>query len=298
MNRGFSEYRKKTHRGGNAMKVSRRTLPLLATLILCLQSHTAFAQGAFPGEETFLFQLGYFLPSFDTKLRVDETSGSRGDEVNLEDDLGLTPETDTIWGSATWRISPHNRVSVGYYGFRRGEDHVLNEEVTIGDETYPVGATLSTSLNFTVIPITYSYSFIKDDVWEFAGTLGLQWSTITFDANGSATVGGTGADANARADAVAPMPLVGLDLTYYIFPEWSVGAAVSAFTYKLGAANMDFQGNIASVNVNTDWWFSTYVGAGLAVNWFSFNVDVEGSKWKGLFNYQYLGPQIYLTARF
>ncbi|MDG0817666.1 hypothetical protein [Bdellovibrio svalbardensis] len=280
------------------MKKARSLLALIGLFIFCIMPQSAVADEVYPGEEMFLFQLGYFLPSFDTKLRVDNANGTIGDEVNLEDDLGFKHETTTIMGNATWRMSPRNRLSLGYFGFHRGSDHVLNKDITIGDNTYAAGATVSSAIDFTVIPISYSFSFIKTDEWEFAGTFGLQWSTITFDANGSATVGGAGGAAHARADAVAPLPLIGLDLTYYIFPEWSVGGNIGVFSYKVAASNMDFQGNIATANVNTDWWFSNYVGAGLAVNWFSFDVDVEGAKWKGSFNYQYLGPQIYLTGRF
>ncbi|MNT47509.1 hypothetical protein D3C72_1842310 [compost metagenome] len=61
---------------------------------------------------------------------------------------------------------------------------------------------------------------------------------------------------------------------------------------------MDFQGTILNATVNGDWWFSDYFGAGVAVNWFGFDIDVEAKRWNGNLNYQYLGPQIYLTGRF
>ncbi|MNT55449.1 hypothetical protein D3C72_1926820 [compost metagenome] len=77
-----------------------------------------------------------------------------------------------------------------------------------------------------------------------------------------------------------------------------MGTNLGAFVYKIGASNMSFQGEILSAAINTDYWFSTYVGAGFAVNWFSINVDVDSPKWSGAFNYSYWGPQIYLSGRF
>ncbi|MNL56479.1 hypothetical protein D3C87_1799790 [compost metagenome] len=58
------------------------------------------------------------------------------------------------------------------------------------------------------------------------------------------------------------------------------------------------QGTVYSAAINTDYWFSQYVGAGLAINAFAIDVDVAGAKWNGNFNYQYWGPQIYLSGRF
>jgi hypothetical protein len=271
---------------------------LIMGLILWSVPQFANADEITQGEELFIFQLGYFLPSFDTNLRVDNANISRGDDVNLEKDLGYEHNETTILGSVTWRISERNRLSLGYFAFHRNGHRSLEKEISIGDEVYPIGAELDSSIHLTVIPISYSYSFLKTDTWEVAGTAGLQWSTITFDATGSTSLGGSGSDARVRADALAPLPLIGVDANYYVAPRWTIGGNVGVFTYKIGASNMAFQGTIINATVNTDWWFSNYVGAGAAINWFSFNVNVDSSKWDGKFNYQYLGPQIYLVGRF
>lgn len=250
-----------------------------------------------PGEEMFIFHLGYFLPSFDTKLRVNNDAG-QGDDVNAEDDLGLDSQETIIRGDVTWRISPRNRLTLGYFNFGRTGTRTIDKEIEIGDEIYPVGATLDTDFNFTVIPISYYFSFYKSDELEFGAGLGLQWSVITLDIEGSASAGNLDGNREARADASAPLPLLGVDLKYYIFPTWSVGGNIGAFAYKVGAGNMTMQGNVYSAAINTDYWFSEYVGAGLAINAFAIDVDVAGAKWNGNFNYQYWGPQVFLSGRF
>lgn len=40
------------------------------------------------------------------------------------------------------------------------------------------------------------------------------------------------------------------------------------------------------------------VGLGLALNWFKLDVDLDDSEWDGSANYEYWGPQIYVTVRF
>jgi hypothetical protein len=277
-----------------------RLLALALAIALLLSASFAHATEVDQGDELFLFHLGYFFPSFDTKMRIEDGDAltARGDKLNLEKDLGFDHTETTIWGDVAWRISERNRLSLGYFRFHRAADKVISKEIEIGDETYPLGAELHTVLDIIVIPIAYSYSFIKDSTMEFSGTFGLQWSTLKFKANGSASSGNRDADAEARADAVAPLPLVGLGFNYNFSPEWSVGGSLGAFIYKIGAANMTFQGTILSATVNADWWFSNYVGVGAAVNWFSFDITVKDRNWDGALNYQYIGPQVYLVGRF
>ncbi|MNK15786.1 hypothetical protein D3C87_339360 [compost metagenome] len=279
------------------MKALRRVLPFTMAFLFLALPHGTKAD-ILPGEEKFLFQLGYFLPSFDTKLRVDNDDGTRGDEVNLEKDLGFDHQETTILASATWRMSPRNRLSVGYFRFHRTATKVIDKQIEIGDEVYPVNAELQSDITLNIIPISYSYSFLKTDKWEVAGTLGVQWSTITFDIKGSASAGGPGADAHVRADALAPLPLVGVDATYFMTKKWHVGGNLGVFYYKLGSANINFEGTVGNATLNTDYWFSNYVGAGVALNWFVLNLDAAEKRWDGDFKYSYFGPQIYLTGRF
>ena len=279
------------------MKHLSKVLPLVIFAFGCLNSSHAWAEPE-PGEELFIFRLGYFFPAFDTKLRVNNDQLGKGDEVNAENDLGLDSYENIIRGDIVWRMSERNRLSLEYFQFKRTGDRSISRQIQIGDQIYPVGATLSTRFTFDVIPIMWSYSYVKTDQWEASVGAGLQWSKIHLKIDGSASLSGISGSREASADANAPLPLINADVKYYIFPVWSVGAGAAAFTYKLGASNMDLQGNVLSAVVDTDWWFSKYVGVGAAINWFYIGVDVEGAKWNGEFNYQYWGPQLYLSGRF
>ncbi|MEK2688016.1 hypothetical protein [Bdellovibrio sp. GT3] len=279
------------------MKRFKHYVPVLFLPLLFLyssQSHALPSQG----DEEFVFKLGYFLPSFDTTLRVNNERLGRGDEVNLERDLGIDVEETTIRGSVMWRMSERNKLTLDVFNFSRTGNKTIDRQIQIGDQIYPVGADLSSKFTFTIIPIAWSYAFIKTPDWEVSAGAGVQWSQINLKLNGSVSLSPISTSREATAAANAPLPLLGLDLKYMITPNWSVGTNVGAFAYKIAASGMDMQGNILSAAANTEWWFSTYVGVGAALNWFYIGVEVDGKKWNGEFNYEYLGPQAYLTARF
>jgi hypothetical protein len=145
------------------MKRSRNLLfALLLFWVVLLPNYTHAGDWINPGEETFTITGGVFLPSFDTSAQVDTSLGI-GTGINLEDDLGLSGDEMTFWGDVSWRFARKHRLTVGYFDFTRDASAVAKEELTIGDETFPVGASLSTEFKFQIIPIAYSYSFMNKE---------------------------------------------------------------------------------------------------------------------------------------
>lgn len=125
-----------------------------------------------PGEERFFLAAGAFLPSFDTRLRVDNKELGIGDEVDLEKDLGLNEEETVFWGSGYWRFASCHRLSLSYFQFKRDASAIAQQDIEIDDEIFPVGATLASEFKIQVVPIAYSYSLVKRSKLEFGGSLG------------------------------------------------------------------------------------------------------------------------------
>ena len=119
------------------------------------------------GEEMFYFEGGAFFPAFDTKLRVDTANNGEGSDIDLENDLNFNDRETTYRLGGYWRFLSRHRIAVSYFNFKRDASATLDKEITIGDEVYPVGASLESEFKFQVIPITYMYSFMKRDKFEF-----------------------------------------------------------------------------------------------------------------------------------
>ena len=129
---------------------------------------------------------------------------------------------------------------------------------------------------------------------EFSGTVGLHWYRVNFMVAGSASLGNLDLDHEVTAKANVPMPLFGLAYRYNFTNKWTAGIHGETFAISIG----DISGSLANVSARTEYWFFNHFGAGLALNWFRLDVEVESDDWRGELEYKYWGPQIYITARF
>ncbi len=249
------------------------------------------------GEERFVFGLGAFLPAFDTTLRIDNQTVGAGDSVSLEDDLGLTEDQSVLWVGGVWRFADRHRLGISYFSFSRDASATALRDLQIGDEIYPVGASLQTKFSLDIAPFFYAYSFIKNEKHELAGSFGFHWFAMDFEVTGSASLPGGDADADASASADVPLPLFGLRYDYYINQRWKTSVHGEIFALELTDELFHFSGHLYNIRVSADYWVTNNFGIGAAVNWFDIDAKVDDSEWRGEIEYSYFGPQIYIQAR-
>jgi hypothetical protein len=275
----------------------RRTLIILIAVVSSCAALPASGQSDVikPGEERFTFGLGAVLNSFGTNVRLDNSNqGQRGDNVNLKDDLGVDQDASSFWATAEWRFAPRHRIGINYSQFKLTGTRTLTRDIVIDDESYPVGATLSSELKLQIIPIAYSYSVIKTEKDELAATIGVHWSRVSFKAQGSVSLNGSDANADVTADANLPLPLFGLRYDHNFSERWSAGLQGGYFPLNFGSLD----GDIWTARAQVEYRFAKHVGLGLAVEGFQLNVESSQGSWQGEIKYGYWGPQIYLKSRF
>lgn len=248
-----------------------------------------------PGQERFEVMLGAFLPAFNSDVKVDGDT-EEGNRINLGDDLGVNhDETGYIVGLG-WRFKEKHRIGFTYSSFTLNGSRTIDEEIEIGDTLYPVNATLRTEQKLEIIPITYSYSFINDEKQEFAVTAGIHWTTVTL------TVRGETADqsfqGSSKANADLPLPLFGVRYDRHLNPDWTLGVSASFFSIEFGEDQLDAKGSLANARLYGEYHFGGRYSAGLALDGFKLTLDVNKPRWQGDYDYDYWGPQLYMTARF
>jgi hypothetical protein len=259
---------------------------------------TAFASQAEEvrrGQERFEVLLGAFLPAFNSDVRVDGET-DQGDRVDLGDDLGVDEDETGYIVGVQWRFKEKHRLGFTYSDFTLNGTRVIDEEIQIRDQVYPVNATLRTEQKIEIIPITYSYSFINNEQHEFAATAGIHWTAVTLSLRGSTDDGSFEASSSATADL--PLPLFGLRYDRHFSPSWSAGVSASFFSIEFGESELDAKGSLANARIYGEYHFAGRYSAGLAVDAFKLSLEMDKTRWQGEYDYRYWGPQIFVTARF
>ena len=161
--------------------------------------------------------------------------------VNLEDALGLSSSTFVIRGEADYNFGYRSRshVRLGYFGLLRNSTKVLEEEVSIGGETYPIGTEVRTKFDMHIIRSLYDYSFFKDERVNLALSAGLYILPLNFSI-------GTDQLIDESAKLIAPLPVVGMRNTVLITPKFQIKQNVEVLYLKTGS----FLGSISDINMS------------------------------------------------
>jgi hypothetical protein len=276
----------------------RRTVAALWVAISAGLAGTASAQDVLPlGEEKVKLMLGAFLPAFDTDVRLDG-EGMRGDNVSLGDDLGVERDDSGGWVGVEWRFAPRHRVGFTPSRFTRQGERDIDRTLTIGDETYPAGARVSTTSRLEILPITYSYSVLKRPHDELSLTAGLHWSRISLDLRGSVSLGTQDLSNSVSSEADVPLPLIGARYDRRFAQRWTAGAGVGVFSLSFAEDTFEMEGELWTARAYVEYHFARNWSVGAALDAFRLDIEASQDEWQGGLDYRYVGPQLYLAARF
>lgn len=263
------------------------SIALALAVVSVLPAHAAKADDFIKGgQETFSFNLGGIVNTFDSSIRLD--GATRGTEFNLESN-GLKDNLSSFVASGTWRISERNRIDALYFGVKRDNSHTSTRDVTVNDQTIPAGSTVSTEAKTDYLLFDYRYSFYKSDAWEFGGMLGFYGGNFDFSVSSPGLAGG-----KVSESTTVPLPLIGLTADWYIQPRWKVSSALSGM-----AANIDnIDGSITVFTLSTDYMFTRNLGMGMAYLYTNLDADVSKSGFNGNINFKNNAGLLYATLKF
>lgn len=265
----------------------------IAGLVSSLPAWSAEEEGSLLTNR-FTASLGTFLMSTDTTLALDGSSGAIGTEVNLEKDLGIRG-SDRFRFDLNWRMTDKQHLRALYFDFGSDATRRIEDELVIGDTTYPVNAELTAGLNIKVYELVYEYAFLKRDDWQLLGSFGAHILDVGFFARGQGSVGGQTSTLRTEAGSTAaPLPVLGLRYLWQFAPEWYIEAQGQYFQAKIDV----YDGDLYDLRAGVTWMFSRHFGVGAGYNRFGVNLDVNRDKFRGSLDWNYSGAQIYFTGTF
>ena len=151
-----------------------------------------------------------------------ETSGHRG-LFDFQKDVGFNSYS-TFSGKLDWKFTRKNHLYLAAIPFNRTKQFVTNRTITFQGQTFDAGLTTTARLQALAYAPGYQYDFIRRD----RGHLGLAIQVDLFDTMGSlnaaAQVTGNGlqhAAVSASGSLLAPIPVLGPDVRFYLIPNSS-----------------------------------------------------------------------------
>jgi hypothetical protein len=250
-----------------------------------------------PLESKFLVDVGYFFLSTDMRVRVDgQTTDDVGTDINYDDTFGIG-DFDRFRVDALWRIKPRHLLRAMYFQNNRHATRSIDRDVTFGDETFPVGATVDARSDLTVAELSYEYAFLQHQTWELAGGIGIHYVDLGLSLGATLSSGGNQASrrADANASTGAPLPVLGLRWMYRLSDNFYVNAQMQYFYLEFDP----YKGSLTDLKATVVWQATDHFGIGLGYNDFGFRFDINSKRdFDGRLRWNYGGAMAFATLRF
>jgi hypothetical protein len=241
---------------------------LTACAFLAAFPGIVYAQSTTQPWEKGSIQIGGFLTSSDTEMRVDSSRGGVGAVVNIEDALGVAGEKTTYRIDTLYRFgeSRRHQIDLHYFDSRRSGDRVLNEPIQVGNSAFPVGAHVTTQFDLKFINLDYSYAFFQDDRVRLSVAGGLHTTGVHYKLESP------GLALFEDQSYTAPLPVAGLRGEVAVTERWRLKAGVDLFYLKYDR----FTGTLADTNLAVEYLPFKHMGVGLGLNSLRMRVEADG----------------------
>ena len=241
-----------------------------------------------PITDRFALRGSYYQPKVSTDIRYDTSAGLLGTELSGERDLGLDDQLNKGSLEMMLRLLDRHRIRGEFFQLRRAGDVVLTRPVQFGDDTYVLTDRVVTESDVRFLGLTYTYSFLKAERFEFSAGGGLH----LFQADGMASV--PARRLQEKFDAAGPFPTIAVDGTYRVTNRFSVNARAQYF--GIGIDDVDGSLGIYHADVQFRAWRSLAIGLGYTKT--SLHVDSSDDSFAGRLFIDTKGPEAFLRASF
>jgi hypothetical protein len=258
-----------------------------AVMLLLVLPLSSFAQERERERGSIL--LGMFITDRATSARLDSDSGGAGDNIDLEDDLGLESSTSVARFGGYYWFKPRHRFDVSFFDLSRDATRQIQETIDFGDSTFVINTTVTTGNDVTIGKLDYTFAPLNRSRG-FLGIIGGLYVMQNKLSLSSPNVGTAESE-----DLTAPLPVLGLRGEYEITERIALRGAMQWFGIDTG----DVEGRLLDTYIGADYLFGRRVAVGIAFNDVSLDVDAtDDTGWNGSLDWGYDGFLLYVKFDF
>lgn len=237
-------------------------------------------------EDRFRVDVNVFYPGFDTQVRVDPSLTTPGTRVSAEKDLGL--EDTKVLADAELTLLPgqHHLIRLSGFEVRRTADAVLTKPFVFDDQIYLPNERVTSTLNLSLVGLTYGYRFLVRDRVEITGTFGIQIAQINANAVVRTRVIREG------EDGVGPVPFIGLEGRFNFTQRWGVEGRAGYLTANVS----EVKGSILDARGSLTWRWNPHFVFGLGYRTFSLDVKSRNASAPGIVDMKMAGPMFFMRG--
>ena len=193
--------------------------------------------------ERFNLNLGGFVTTFNSDIRIGSQSSGFGIDVNGEDALGLDSSLTVFRADAVYRFTDNrrHRFDLTYIDLRRSATRTLQSDIQIKDQTFSAGTTVDSLFDIKIIRGAYSYSLFQDERIDLGLSAGLYVMPIKIRVSSSHS--GTAEEES----ITAPLPVLGLRFDFAITPKFFLKQNIDFFYLQY----QNFQGSLLDAKIAT-----------------------------------------------
>lgn len=243
--------------------------------------------------DVFSVDLGAYFPDRELRLRVDGSTDRPGDLIDFQTDFNDTRSDDIIALNVGWRFGEKWQFRGQYFHSEGRRDAVLVRDIQWGDSFFGAGSSVSAGQEFSLTRFFFARDFATGKHHEFGLGVGIHWLDL------GAFISGNIIDENGEPGAVqtesvggsAPLPNIGARYLASISPNWAFSARLDWLSASVG----DYDGRLINASLGINYRLFRNAGAGISYNFFSLDVDVRKSDWRGRWDNVYRGPYAYFS---
>lgn len=270
--------------GAARLILSLTTFVLLLNLALTSTAFAAREEGAFP--DKFMFRLAsYSVDEADTDIAVfsDDRIGAG---FSFADDLGGDTRVTIPRIDIYYRYNQRHRIDFTNFKIERDGRQLLKVDIEVEDQTYAIGDTVVSDISYELLKIGYAYSFYHSDAVELSFTAGLNITSYEFNFE---LADSSQADSS---KASAPLPMIGLRMSYAINPRWSIHYLTESFFIELGD---ELKGSFLTYELDLQYKIGKSFILGVSLTRLSIDLTANDDEWRGRISDSHRGLSLFVS---
>jgi outer membrane scaffolding protein for murein synthesis (MipA/OmpV family) len=236
----------------------------------------------------FEIRVGALRSSTDTVVIRDAANGEPGEEIDLEEVLGIADQQTVAQFDSFFRLAFYHRLELGYFELLRRSSTMLERDISFGDETFLAGTDIALEATSKILRFAYSYSLMRDDQKELGVTAGLSYTR--FESQITANT----APQSERLRAKAIVPTIGVFGSLAIGDKWRLSADINAFALDFDR----YKGYTAYLNANFEREFGDRFKAGIGYSFYGTRLEAHDTDLRGVMRLRHHGPKVNVVMSF